>query len=110
MKEELDEINGSRGRDPGRWVKAPADTFVCESKGVMLRDVVQLVLDGYEDLDATLRELGLDASPDDLDHCRQDMKDILDIFVPVVNAWQAGSQSCGCGGGCPGCAGGCCPE
>ena len=88
------------------WIKAPADAFVCESKGIMLRDVVQLVLDGYEDLAATMAELGLDES----DNCTQDVKDILDIFVPVVNAWQEGAGSCGCAGGCSGCSGGCCPE
>ena len=88
------------------WIKAPADAFVCEAKGVMLRDVVQLVLDGYEDLAATMAELGLDES----DNCTQDVKDILDIFVPVVNAWSEVSGSCGCAGGCSGCSGGCCPE
>ena len=32
--------------------------------------------------------------------------EILDVFVPVVNAWRSG----GCGGGCSGCSGGCCGE
>ena len=31
---------------------------------------------------------------------------ILDVFVPVVNAWQTGI----CSGGCSGCSGGCCGE
>ena len=53
------------------WSRAPANTPVCEDKGIYLRDIVQA---------------------------------ILDIFVPVINAWKSGV---GCGGGCEGCAGGC---
>ena len=79
------------------WIKAPADTPVCPEKNVLLRDVVQLVLDGVEKPRAVMAELGLTDDDAGVDQ----ISVILDIFVPVVNAWQSGT----CGAGCSGCSG-----
>ena len=84
------------------WIKAPANTPVCPEKGVLLKDVVQLVLDGAETPEAVMRELGLTGEDEGADQ----IPAILDIFVPVVNAWQSGT----CSAGCSGCSGGCCGE
>ena len=84
------------------WIKAPADTPVCPEKGVLLKDVVQLVLDGLESPEAIMAELELT----DADEGVEQIPEILSIFVPVVNAWQAGT----CCAGCSGCSGGCCGE
>ena len=81
------------------WGRAPADTVVCAEKEIYLRDIVQAILDGYETtedvmdvLSLTKEDSGVDAIPE-----------ILDIFVPVINAWRSGS----CGMGCAGCSGHC---
>ena len=82
------------------WSRAPADTPVCEAKGIYLRDIVQSILDGYETKEEVMESLAL---VDD-DEGTGEIQAILDIFVPVINAWKSGV---GCGGGCEGCAGGC---
>ncbi len=84
------------------WLKAPADTPVCAGKEILLKDIVQLVLDGLETQEVIMAELGL--TPDD--EGADQIPEILSIFVPVVNAWQAGA----CCAGCSGCSGGCCGE
>ena len=84
------------------WIKAPADTPVCSEKNVLLKDIVQLVLDGMESPEEVMAELELT----DADAGSDQIPEILEIFVPVVNAWRAGT----CGGGCSGCSGGCCGE
>ena len=85
-----------------QWIKAPADTPVCPVKNVLLKDVVQLVLEGFEKPHEVMAELGVTAEDEGADQIQA----ILDIFVPVVNAWQSGT----CAGGCSGCSGGCCGE
>lgn len=82
------------------WGRAPADTPVCEDKGIYLRDIVQAVLDGFETKEEVMESLALV----DEDEGTGEIQAILDIFVPVINAWKSGV---GCGGGCEGCAGGC---
>ena len=82
------------------WSRAPANTPVCEDKGIYLRDIVQAILDGYETKEEVMESLAL---VDD-DEGTGEIQAILDIFVPVINAWKSGV---GCGGGCEGCAGGC---
>ena len=84
------------------WIKAPADTMVCEEKNVMLKDVVQIILDGAE----TPEEIMLELDLSDADLGTEQIPEIASIFVPVVNAWKAGT----CAGGCSGCNGGCCVE
>ena len=81
------------------WGRAPADTPVCEAKGIYLRDVVQSILDGYETQPEIMEELNLT----DSDEGVNEIQAILDIFVPVINAWKSGS----CGMGCAGCTGSC---
>ena len=84
------------------WIKAPADTPVCPAKNVLLKDIVQLILDGAETPEDIMEMLDLT----DTDKGADQIPAILDVFVPVVNAWRSG----GCGGGCAGCSGGCCGE
>lgn len=81
------------------WVKAPANTLVCKEKGIMLKDIVQCILDGAEKREFVMEELDLT----DKDEGVEQLDQIMDVFVPVVNAWKQG----GCGGDCNGC-GGCC--
>ncbi len=81
------------------WGRAPADTPVCEGKGIYLRDIVQSILDGYETRSAIMQVLSLT----DDDEGVEEIQAILDIFVPVINAWKSGS----CGMGCAGCTGSC---
>ena len=81
------------------WARAAASTVVCEEKGTTLRDVVQGIMDGAETPTEIMGLLGIDGN----DKCATDIPDILDVFVPVVNAWKSGS----CGGGCASCGGGC---
>ena len=82
------------------WARAPADTPVCEAKGIFLRDIVQSILDGYDTAPDVMEFLKLT----DDDGVTDDVNAILDIFVPVINSWRFGG---GCAGGCEGCAGGC---
>ena len=82
------------------WSRAPADTPVCEAKGILLRDIVQSILDGNDTLPLVMEDLSLTES----DGASDDVQAILDIFVPVINSWRF---SGGCSGGCEGCAGGC---
>ncbi len=81
------------------WARAPADTPVCEYKDIYLRDVVQSILDGFETKPEIMAELNLS----DEDEGASEIQMILDIFVPVINAWKSGS----CGMGCAGCTGSC---
>ena len=84
------------------WIKAPADTPVCPEKNILLKDIVQIILDGAETPEAVMAELELTGTEEGTDQ----IPAILDVFVPVVNAWQTGI----CSGGCSGCSGGCCGE
>ena len=81
------------------WNRAPANTPVCEAKGIYLRDIVQAIMDGYDTREYVMDILGLV----DSDEGTADIQEILDIFVPVINAWKSGS----CGMGCAGCTGHC---
>ena len=81
------------------WGHAPADTPVCAEKEIYLRDIVQLILDGYETQEDIMDMLALT----DNDAGVEEIPAILDIFVPVINAWKSGS----CGMGCAGCSGSC---
>ena len=81
------------------WSRAPADTPVCIEKEIYLRDVVQSILDGYETPEEVMDVLSLTPDDEGAEH----VSAILDIFVPVVNAWKSGS----CGMGCAGCSGSC---
>lgn len=81
------------------WSRAPADTPVCAERDVYLRDVVQSILDGYETPEEVMQVLGLT----DEDAGYEEIPAIMDIFVPVINAWRSGS----CGMGCAGCTGSC---
>ena len=81
------------------WGRAPASTPVCEDKGIYLRDVVQAILDGFETPETVMEELNLTAD----DEGAGEIPAILNIFVPVINAWKSGS----CGMGCAGCTGSC---
>jgi len=81
------------------WGRAPADTPVCVEKEIYLRDIVQTILDGFETPEEVMEELQLTAD----DSGSENIPAILDIFVPVINAWKSGS----CGMGCEGCSGSC---
>ena len=81
------------------WARAPADTLVCPEKEIYLRDIVQSILDGFETKETVMEELSLTEN----DEGTEDIQAILDIFVPVINAWKSGS----CGMGCAGCTGSC---
>ena len=81
------------------WARAPADTLVCPEKEIYLRDIVQGILDGFETKETVMEELSLTEN----DEGTEDIQAILDIFVPVINAWKSGS----CGMGCAGCTGSC---
>ena len=81
------------------WGRAPATTPVCEAKGVYLRDIVQAILDGYDTQEFVCDILGLTPEDEGVDQ----IPEILEIFVPVINAWRSGS----CGMGCAGCTGSC---
>ena len=82
------------------WSRAPADTPVCESKEIYLRDIVQSILDGYETKPEIMEALSLT----DDDEGVSEIQAILDIFVPVINSWRFGG---GCSGSCASCGGGC---
>lgn len=81
------------------WSRAPANTPVCEAKEIYLRDIVQSILDGFETQEEIMEELALMPEDEGVDQ----IPEILDIFVPVINAWKSGS----CGMGCAGCTGSC---
>jgi len=81
------------------WGRAAATTVVCEEKGTTLRDIVQGIMDGAETPDTVMELLGLSAGDKGVDQ----IPEIMDVFVPVVNAWRSG----GCGGGCAGCGSSC---
>ena len=81
------------------WARSPADTVVCPEKDVLLRDIVQLILDGLETPDEIMSELNLTTE----DSGVENIPEIVDIFVPVITAWKSGS----CGMGCAGCSGSC---
>lgn len=81
------------------WGRAPADTPVCAEKDIYLRDIVQSILDGYETQEEIMEALSLTAEDEGVG----EIQAILDIFVPVINAWKSGS----CGMGCAGCTGSC---
>ncbi len=81
------------------WGRAPADTPVCAEKEIYLRDIVQTVLDGYETAEDVMDVLALTSD----DAGVEEIPAILEIFVPVINAWKSG----GCGMGCEGCSGSC---
>ncbi len=81
------------------WARSPADTVVSEEKNILLRDVVQLILDGLETQDEIMNELNLTSEDSGVEY----IQEILDVFVPVINAWKSGS----CGMGCAGCTGSC---
>ena len=81
------------------WGRAPADTPVCIAKEIYLRDVVQTILDGYETPEEVMEVLSLTHE----DGVTDDISAILEVFVPVINAWKSGS----CGMGCAGCTGSC---
>ncbi|NLL35988.1 MAG: hypothetical protein GX256_00525 [Fretibacterium sp.] len=84
------------------WAKASAATVVCEEKGITLRDVVQEIMDGAETSKEIMEMLDLK----DSDKGAEQIDEIVDVFVPVVNAWKSG----GCRGGCSGCSSSCCGE
>lgn len=79
------------------WAKASATTPVCEAKDVVLRDVVQAIIDGAYDEQSIMAILGMDST----DAGAELIPEILEVFVPVVEAYRQG----GCGGGCAGCKG-----
>ena len=81
------------------WARASAATIVCEERGTTLRDIVQGIMDGAETPDTVMELLGLTAGDKGADK----ISEIMDVFVPVVNAWKSGA----CGGGCAGCDGNC---
>ena len=66
------------------WGRAPADTVVCQEKEVYLRDIVQTILDGFETPEEVMEELSLTAD----DAGVEEIPAILEIFVPVINAWR----------------------
>ena len=72
---------------------------MCEAKGIYLRDIVQSILDGYETQEGIMEALELTNDDEGV----SEIQEILDIFVPVINAWKSGS----CGMGCAGCTGSC---
>ena len=81
------------------WGRAPADTPVCLAKDIYLRGVVQSILDGFETQEEIMDELQLTSEDEGVN----EIQAILDVFVPVINAWKSG----GCGMGCAGCTGSC---
>ena len=81
------------------WGRAPADTLVIASKEIFLRDIVQTILDGFENAEDVMNELNINSD----DEGAENIPEILEIFVPVINAWKSGS----CGMGCEGCSGSC---
>lgn len=80
------------------WTRAAADTPICEDKNVVLRDVVQVIIDGAADEQSTMTALGMNAA----DAGAELIPEILEIFVPVVESFKSGG---GCGGRCAGCSG-----
>ncbi|MBQ7156097.1 MAG: hypothetical protein IJR85_11160 [Synergistaceae bacterium] len=81
------------------WSRAPADTPVCKERDVYLRDVVQSILEGYETPEEVMQVLDLYEDDEGV----SEIPAIMEIFVPVINAWRSGS----CGMGCAGCTGSC---
>ena len=81
------------------WIRASAATVVCEEKGTTLSDIVQGIMDGAQTPDTVMELLGITEGDKGADK----IPEIMDAFVPMVNAWKNGS----CGGGCAGCGGSC---
>ena len=79
------------------WAQAPANTLICESKNVTLRDVVQSIIDGANDEQSIMEMLKMDSSDSGADL----LPEVLGVFLPIVEAYRSG----GCGGGCAGCSG-----
>jgi hypothetical protein len=79
------------------WTQASADTPICEEKNITLRDVVQAIIDGASDEQSIMDVLQMDSS----DAGTELLKEVLEVFLPVVEAYRSG----GCAGSCAGCAG-----
>ena len=73
------------------WARASAATVVCEEKGTTLRDIVQGIMDGADTPSEVMELLGVESTDKGADK----IPEIMDVFIPVVNAWKSG----GCGGG-----------
>ncbi|MBQ7197511.1 MAG: hypothetical protein IJS40_08910 [Synergistaceae bacterium] len=99
MEERVLETEKIVGGQLPDWGRAPADTIVCPAKEIYLRDIVQTILDGFETPEEVMTELQLTTD----DAGVENIPAILEIFVPVINAWKSGS----CGMGCAGCNGSC---
>lgn len=84
------------------WGIVPGETVVIKSKNITLRDIVQAIVDGAETVPAIKESFGLT----DNDEGVSDLGDILDVFVPAIEALRGGGCG-GCGGGCAGCHGHC---
>ncbi|HCA41044.1 MAG TPA: hypothetical protein DEP01_05830 [Aminobacterium sp.] len=84
------------------WGMVPGETVVIKSKDITLRDIVQAIVDGADTVPAVKETFGLT----DADEGVNDLEDILDVFVPAIDALRNGGCS-GCGGGCSGCHGHC---
>jgi hypothetical protein len=63
-------------------------------------------MDGFDTPDAVRELLGVSETATGADGTvvPDEIPAILDVFVPVVNAWKSGSV---CGGACASCGGGC---
>ena len=79
------------------WSQAAANTPICEAKNVALRDVVQAIIDGASDEQSIMEALQIDSSDSGVDL----LPEIIEVFLPIVEAYRNG----GCSGGCSGCAG-----
>ena len=79
------------------WSKASANTPICEAKNVFLRDVVQLIIDGASDEQSIMEMLEMDSSDVGADL----LPEIIEVFLPVVEAYRSG----GCRNTCAGCSG-----
>jgi len=79
------------------WSQASANTPICEAKDVTLRDVVQAIIDGASDERTIMNMLQMDSS----DVGAELIPEIIDVFLPIVEAYKSG----GCGNTCEGCSG-----
>ena len=68
------------------WGMVPGETVVIKSKNITLRDIVQAIVDGADTVPA-VKEL---FSLMDSDEGVNDLGDILDVFVPAIEALRSG--------------------
>jgi len=81
------------------WAQASANTPICEAKNIILRDVVQAIIDGADDEQSVMAMLQMDPS----DTGAELLPEVIEVFLPVIEAYKSGA----CKSSCAGCSGGC---